>query len=957
MTISDKIDASLCNLFIWVAVRQIFQSHPKLHVSLLWNLLAAVTILGQARPNSKQKLQSNSGLQSDCAGNLMRLSLDKALAVGNQLEVEALNGTKQIVLTPSLAAQCGYSMESDPWGNTRLYTSLMACYVDNKDDTTFNIGLRLKMYSQSPSDVVSHDVMQACSYTRWASREILCDRNFMEVSNYIATPDAEAKGQTREDNSKMNTIPEASGAAHGIWKMTFYTPEPVSMVLKEAEQAGYGAMMTSNRLVMRSPYNTAETYSEDVAGVPMEVFRVSAYYKAPHGLNVMNLAAACPTGGVLFTEAVISWHVPRRVTPLIDGAFKIIEMHMGINGQRLDKSQMATLGYTLSTTDFHIVIEIPVGSPDGYYKSHAPDYQYHITYSVEPMLEVLWRADNTQDDTRYKVLFPITTPLMPRPPHYQDNTVPEDRMFSVHVGTFIHDVELRNITFSTGVLTVDESNARGCTVQEHSFPNGTKSFSLKVPFDADVVLKHNPEPLVTNYFLPLVFGFIILPEETPFAHPVDIQASLEDVVLPTVTGNCDDNLFYVSVTYGNQGSNFETMVGPRQLTADLAESYRFNENGTHFSLIVPYTAKDMAFELLTSDSVRARLDMLLYDPINNWVLADLYLACNFPLTTTTCYSNGTITALAVKVESVPNLIPSWLTLRDQSCKPTFSDDRFAYFSFSADSCGTTRTFFDNYMLYENEIGLYYNNKQNHNKQNHNKGAAYTSPIDPDYKQTISCYYVVNDTQSVAFIHKPRNNEPAAEIGSGQLMVQMMLSHDSSYKLFYQADDFPVVSYLRQPLYFEVALMQSSDPQLELTLENCWATLHEDRMSLPSWDIIVDNCENHDDGYVTLFHAVVSDSRITVPSHVKRFSIKMFTFTQDEAVLRDEIYVHCDAVICDVNSRADGACGGQCVQTAGMSTSRHQGIKGVKREQRSTDSKHHRRLSSGPILLLNNGSKL
>lgn len=53
--------------------------------------------------------------------------------------------------------------------------------------------------------------------------------------------------------------------AHGIWKMTFYTPEPVSMVLKEAEQAGYGARMTSNRLVMRSPYNTAETYSEDVS--------------------------------------------------------------------------------------------------------------------------------------------------------------------------------------------------------------------------------------------------------------------------------------------------------------------------------------------------------------------------------------------------------------------------------------------------------------------------------------------------------------------------------------------------------------------------------------------------------------------------------------------------------------------------------------------------------------------
>ncbi|XP_044025912.1 zona pellucida protein AX 1 isoform X2 [Siniperca chuatsi] len=879
---------------------------------LIWNLMAAVIILGQARPNVKLNSQSSSGLRSDCVGNLMRLSLDKALAVGNQLEVEAINGTQHIVLTPTLAAQCGYSMESDPWGNTRIYTSLLACYVDNKQDTTFNIGLRLHMYSKNPSDVVSHDVKQTCSYTRWASREILCDRNYMEVSNYMATPDT--KGQVQEETSKSNIIPDASDAAQGIWKITFYTPEPVSMVLREAEQAGYSAMTTSNRLVMRSPYTTAETYSEDVAGVPMDVFRVSAYYKAPHGLSVVELAAACPTGGVLINEDVISWHVPRRVTPLIDGSFKILEMHMGIDGKKLDKSQMATRGYTLSATDFHIIIEIPVGSPDGYYKSHAPDYQYHITYTVEPMLEVLWRADNTQLDTRYKVLFPITTPLMPRPPHIQDDTVPEDRVFKVHSRAFLHDVELRNITFSTGVLTVEECNDRGFTIKEHSFTDGTKSFSIKVPFDADVVVKHNPEPLVTAYILSLIFGFLILPEESPFAHPVELQASLQDVVLPTITGTCDHNQFYIRVTYGSQ-RNFKTRIGLQELTPELAEGYNFQENNTHFSLIVPYNAMDTAFELITSESVRARIDVLLLDP-NNWLLADLYLACNFPLTTTKCYPNGTMTALAVKVESVSNLNPSWLTLKDQSCKPVFSDNRFAYFTFSADSCGTTRTFFDNYMLYQNEIGLHYN-----------KGAAYTSPTEPEYRQTISCYYVVNETQTVAFSYSQRHADPTAEVGFGQLIVQLRLAEDSSYNHFYQAEDYPVVKYLRQPLYFEVELMQSTDPQLALILNNCWATLHEDRTSLPSWDIIVDSCENRDDSYATIFHPVVSDTRVTVPSHIKRFSMKMFTFTKEE-ILKDEIYVHCDAMICDSNIKEDSACHGQCMHPAGMNNSRPQGVRKV-----------------------------
>ncbi|KAM6915036.1 zona pellucida protein AX 1 [Xenentodon cancila] len=891
--------------------------------SLLWHLLAAVFVLGRTWTNVKLGLQSSGGLRSDCAGNLMRLSLDEALAVGNQLEVEAINGTQHILVTPSLAAQCGYSMESDPWGNTRIYMSLLGCYMDNKDDTTFSAGLRLHMYKHGPSDVVSHDVTQTCSYTRWAPKEILCDRNYMEVgchvSTYLAKHDqAEVKGLA-EDDSQINTIPSESSEAHGIWKMTFYTPEPLAMVLKEAEQAGYSAKPTSSRLVVRGPYNTAETYSEDVAGVPMEVLRVSVYHKDQQGLNVVNLVAACPTGGVLFTEDLISWHVPRRVTPLTDSRVKIIEVYMGINGQRLDKSQMAARGYLLSTTDFHIIVEIPVGSPDGYYKSHAPDYQYHITYTVEPMLEVLWRAEEVHDETRYKVLFPITTPPMPYPPSTEDRTVPDDRIFTVHVGSFLRDVSLKNITFPTGVMTVDESNAKGFAVQEHILPNGTIVFSLQVPFDADVVLKHNPEPLVTNYFLPLDFGFIVLPEDAPFAHAVELQASLQDVVLPTFTGTCDQDHFLITVKYGSQGQNFQTMVGYSYLTPELMTAYNFHENGTHFTIEVPYTAPDTVFQAITTDSVRARLDMLLWDPNNEWALGDLYLACSFPLLMTKCYPNGTITALAVKVESVPNLNPSWLTLMDKSCTPVFSDDRFAHFTFNADSCGTTRTFFSNYMLYENEISLQIGSE---------KGVAYTSPLDPEYRQTVSCYYVVNDTQTLAFSPKSRRYDPRAETGSGMLMVQMRLAQGSSYEYFYATEDYPVEKYLREPLYFEVELL-SSDLHLEVILENCWATNQEDRTSLPSWDIIVDGCENPDDSYATLFHPVVIDTRVSVPSHYKRFSMKMFTFIQEEKVLKDEIYVHCDVVICDTTSPAEGVCQGQCVQP----TVRHSNHQGAKRDLR------------------------
>ncbi|TNN62618.1 hypothetical protein EYF80_027217 [Liparis tanakae] len=51
---------------------------------------------------------------------------------------------------------------------------------------------------------------------------------------------------------------------------------------------------------------------------------------------------------------------------------------------------------------------------------------------------------------------------------------------------------------------------------------------------------------------------------------------------------------------------------------------------------------------------------------------------------------------------------------------------------------------------------------------------------------------------------------------------------------------------------------------------------------------------------------------------------MFTFTKDEEVLQNEIFVHCDVEICDSHSQADGSCRGQCVQPAHQMNYRQQG---------------------------------
>lgn len=45
-----------------------------------------------------------------------------------------------------------------------------------------------------------------------------------------------------------------------------------------------------------------------------------------------------------------------------------------------------------------------------------------------------------------------------------------------------------------------------------------------------------------------------------------------------------------------------------------------------------------------------------------------------------------------------------------------------------------------------------------------------------HRQTISCYYVVNETTAVSFGYKPRGVDFAAQVGQGHLDVKMKLAY-------------------------------------------------------------------------------------------------------------------------------------------------------------------------------------
>ncbi|MGH0184981.1 UNVERIFIED_CONTAM: hypothetical protein FKN15_027635 [Acipenser sinensis] len=661
----------------------------------------------------------------------------------------------------------------------------------------------------------------------------------------------------------------ATAADNSIWKIVFHLPanRKTTMTVAQAMTNGYGINTTPTRILVRAAYNSTESQPQVIQTVPMAVLRSTTFYKQRWMVMMVDTALACPTDGTAFTEQMITWNVPRVLPPLVPTPqITTLDVQMGVDGRKLDPATIHNRDYKLDVGPQLITVKIPVGADGGYYKSHVLDNTYVISYSIEPMLEHTWQ--DGPEKTKYTVLHPITTPFMPRPPVVTNNTVPKARVFNVTLGTFLPDVELVKIIVGPETLTVPEANLKGYNVQEHVFPNGSKTYTLQVPFEDPNVKQKVTPPDTRTYILPLTYLLNIVPENTPFTHPAVVEAILKDIIPPTVTGYCDGAAFYTMVTYGNMGRNWVPFVGSRELGGSLLALYKYNANATNFWMTVPYNSVDATYEVISSLGIRSRLDLTLKDIGTMVVVADFSLSCSFPTKMIDCFTNGTMAALAVKVESVPSLSPSQLTLRDPSCRPLQSDATNAVFYFNVNSCGTTRrdSIKLSILVVEPETLL--------------------TPSPPLSRLRVACHYLVNDTKVVQFLYQ-NNPAPVVQPGLGDLAVIMRLALDSTYNDFYGAQDYPVVKYLRRPLYFEVELLYSRDPQAELFLENCWATYSADRNSSPKWDVVVDSCENSADEYLTIFHPVSSNARVLFPSHLKRFEVKMFSFTSGRDALKGQ----------------------------------------------------------------------
>ncbi|MGH0157856.1 UNVERIFIED_CONTAM: hypothetical protein FKN15_062466 [Acipenser sinensis] len=171
--------------------------------------------------------------------------------------------------------------------------------------------------------------------------------------------------------------------------------------------------------------------------------------------------------------------------------------------------------------------------------------------------------------------------------------------------------------------------------------------------------------------------------------------------------------------------------------------------------------------------------------------------------------------------------------------------------------------------------------------------------DSTYKLLLQCQYAGNKSvplQAVVYTIAP----PPPVVAQGPLRVELRIAREQSYGSYYTSLDYPVTYVLREPVYVEVRILERTDTNIVLTLDDCWATSTPSPLGKPQWNLLVDGCSYRDDNYLTSLVPVdAATSRLPNPTHYKRFVLKMFTFVDpvSRRALKEMIYIHCSAAVC------------------------------------------------------------
>ncbi|XP_066553431.1 zona pellucida sperm-binding protein 4-like [Amia ocellicauda] len=224
------------------------------------------------------------------------------------------------------------------------------------------------------------------------------------------------------------------------------------------------------------------------------------------------------------------------------------------------------------------------------------------------------------------------------------------------------------------------------------------------------------------------------------------------------------------------------------------------------------------------------------------------------------------------------------------CSPVGTTAGFALFQFPVSACGSTLKSEGGDVVYENTMS---------SKRDVQEGPDGSITRDSYYELTFLCKYSGSELVPVEAVVYTAAPPPPSVVAPGPLSVELRIATEAVYDAYYGDGDYPVTKVLRDPVYVEVRILNRTDPNIVLTLEDCWATSTPSPLGQPQWSLLVAGCPYRDDQYQTTLVPVAGSSGLPYPTHYKRFIVQMFTFVDagSQLPLKAKVFIHCSAAVC------------------------------------------------------------